>query len=152
MVKVISVYDVYMLTLRFVLPSVAGSETTATFLSGTSFCLCRNPASYKKLVDEIRGAFKSYDEITGMATERLTYLKAVIDEGLRVYPPVPMGMPRVSPGETIDGKYVSEGVSLTIQPILVALGHCVPPHIHAKMLINMLLDYSHDIILCRNTL
>ncbi|KAH8146325.1 uncharacterized protein LAJ45_09518 [Morchella importuna] len=88
---------------------VAGSETTATFLSGTSFYLCRNPATYKKLVDEIRGAFSSYDEITGLATESLPYLKAVIDEGLRIYPPVPMGMPRVSPGETIDGKYVPEG-------------------------------------------
>lgn len=118
----------YMLTPHFALSSVAGSETTATFLSGTSFYLCRNPATYKKLVDEIRGAFNSYDEITGLATERLPYLKAVIDEGLRIYPPVPMGMPRVSPGETIDGKYVPEGVSLTISPIPVTLIHSLRSH------------------------
>lgn len=88
---------------------VAGSETTATFLSGVSYYLCREKDAYRKLAEEVRGTFSSYDEITGHATDRLPYLKAVIDEGLRIYPPVPVGMPRVSPGETVDGEYLPEG-------------------------------------------
>jgi len=88
---------------------VAGSETTATFLSGVTYHLCRTPSAYKKLVEEIRTSFKSYDDIDGRSTQHLHYLKAVIDEGLRIYPPVPIGLGRVSPGETVDNYYVPEG-------------------------------------------
>lgn len=59
---------------------------------------------------EIRSAFSNYDDINGLATEHLTYLKAAIDEGLRIYPPVPIGTSRLSSGETVDGAYVPEGV------------------------------------------
>ncbi|RPB04471.1 putative cytochrome P450 [Choiromyces venosus 120613-1] len=90
----------------------AGSETTATFLSSTSFYLCRTLSSYQKLVNEIRSSFNSYNEITGQATENLTYLKAVIDEGLRIFPPVPIGMPRESPGENVEGIYIPKGVEV----------------------------------------
>jgi len=88
---------------------VAGSETTATFLSGVTYYLCRNPSAYKNLVDEIRTSFKSYEDINGRSTQHLQYLKAVIDEGLRMYPPVPVGLGRISPGETVDGHYMPEG-------------------------------------------
>lgn len=92
--------------------SVAGSETTASFLCGVTWYLGRGPAAYKKLTDEIRSAFSSYEDINGRATEHLVYLKAVIEEGLRLYPPVGLGAPRVSPGETVDECWVSKGVSI----------------------------------------
>ncbi|KAL2782996.1 cytochrome P450 [Aspergillus keveii] len=82
-------------------PILAGSETSATALSGTFYYLSRNPAVYQKLADESRRAFKSYEEMTSQATEPLPYLKAVIEEGLRIYPPVPIGLPRVSPGRQL---------------------------------------------------
>ncbi|KAH8148283.1 uncharacterized protein LAJ45_07736 [Morchella importuna] len=88
---------------------VAGSETTASFLCGVTWYLGRGPAAYKKLTDEIRSAFSSYEDINGRATEHLVYLKAVIEEGLRLYPPVGLGAPRVSPGETVDECWVSKG-------------------------------------------
>ena len=88
---------------------VAGSETTATSLSAITYYLCRNPKVYDKLAREIRGAFSNYDQITGRSTDSLIYLKAVIEEGLRLYPPIPIGLPRVSPGETVDGYYVPQG-------------------------------------------
>lgn len=72
--------------------------------------LLRSPETYKKLVEEIRGAFKSYDEIDGIASDRLPYLKSCIEETLRIYPVVPFGLPRLSPGETVDGVYVPQGV------------------------------------------
>ena len=89
--------------------TVAGSETTATSLSGITYYLCRNEHVYKKLALEVRGAFERYEQIDGRSTLTLPYLKAVIEEGLRIYPPIPIGLPRVSPGETIDGQYIPKG-------------------------------------------
>lgn len=93
---------------------VAGSETTSTALSGITYYLCRNPRVYEKLAGEIRGAFSNFDQITGRSTERLTYLKAVIEEGLRIYPPIAAGLPRISPGETVDGHYVPKGAIVNV--------------------------------------
>ena len=93
---------------------VAGSETTATALCGLTHFLCRNPQVYKKLATEIRSSFTEYDQITGKSTDSLLYLKAVIDEGLRIYPPIAAGLPRVSPGETVDGHYVPRGTLVSV--------------------------------------
>jgi cytochrome P450 len=92
---------------------VAGSETTATMLSGTTYLLLKDPKIYKKLVEEVRGAFEKADDITVDAVSKLPYLLACLQEGLRYYPPVPTGFPRVVPpgGDTISGHYIPEGVS-----------------------------------------
>ncbi|KAI5802953.1 cytochrome P450 [Geopyxis carbonaria] len=95
---------------------VAGSETTATFLSGVTYYLCRTPHAYAALVAELRTTFASYSHITGHATESLPYLNAVIDEGLRIYPPVPIALPRRSPGETVDGIFIPAGVEVAVDP------------------------------------
>ena len=88
---------------------LAGSETTATALSGILYYLGRNAQVYEKLAQETRTNHQSYEAITGRSTEGLPYLKAVIEEGLRIYPPVPIGLPRASPGETVDGHYIPQG-------------------------------------------
>lgn len=44
---------------------IAGTETTATLLSGLTFHLLKNQESLAKLVHEIRSTFSSYDDITG---------------------------------------------------------------------------------------
>ncbi|KFY72655.1 hypothetical protein V499_07239 [Pseudogymnoascus sp. VKM F-103] len=87
---------------------IAGSETTATLLSGVTYHLLKNPETLKKLVGEIRGAFATEEEITLIGVGKLKYLLAVLDEGLRMYPPVPVGLPRNIPAEgaVINGKYV----------------------------------------------
>ena len=92
---------------------LAGSETTATLLSGVSYHLCRNPRVLKLLCEEIRGAFKSEDEINITACNGLKYMLAVLEEGLRMYPPAPSGFPRIVPsgGEVISGRFVPGGVS-----------------------------------------
>lgn len=67
-----------------------------------------------KLVEEIRTTFKDEDEINILSTQQLSYLNAVAEESLRMYPPVPTGLPRTAPDEgvTILGQYVPAGVSL----------------------------------------
>jgi cytochrome P450 len=89
-----------------------GSETTGTFLTGTTWHLCRTPSAYKALVEEIRSTFQKAEDITITKTASMKYLNAVIEEGLRIYPPVPSNMPRVLPeeGAVICGRWVPGGV------------------------------------------
>ncbi|KAK4119116.1 cytochrome P450 [Parathielavia appendiculata] len=89
---------------------IGGSETTATLLAGVTYLLLTNPEPMRKLVAEIRGAFKSENEIDFTSVNRLPYLLACLEEALRMYPPVPMGLPRVVPkgGASIAGDYVPE--------------------------------------------
>jgi len=87
---------------------VAGSETTATLLSGVTHLLLRTPEAYAKVKAEVRGAFASGDELTLVSTSRLTYLQACIEEAARIYPPVPIELSRVAhkEGSIIDGGFV----------------------------------------------
>lgn len=98
---------------------VAGSRTSAAALSGMTWFLLRNPPVYSRLVDEIRSAFQKEEEITMVATAQLRYLSAVIEEGLRLYPPSPPSLPRFVPGkgEEIDGKWVPGGVSVIVSSV-----------------------------------
>ncbi|KAI0399986.1 cytochrome P450 monooxygenase-like protein [Xylaria palmicola] len=89
---------------------VAGSETTATTLAAITLQLLRSPDVLTKLQHEIRSTFTSVDQITGDATSGLGYLNGVIEECLRVFPPVTINLPRYSPGAVIDGHYVPGGV------------------------------------------
>jgi cytochrome P450 len=87
---------------------IAGSETTATLLSGVTFFLLKNPRTYEKVRAEVRGAFSAAKEMTLTSTSRLLYLHACLNEALRLYPPVPIALPRrTGPEEAIiDGHFI----------------------------------------------
>lgn len=87
---------------------IAGSESSAGALSGIFFLLMKHPKVYDQLVSEIRSAYRSDDEIRLANVQNLEYLEAVTLESLRLYPPVPVSLPRRVPigGEMIDGNYV----------------------------------------------
>ncbi|EFQ34350.1 cytochrome P450 [Colletotrichum graminicola M1.001] len=95
---------------------IAGSETTATLLSGATYYLLMNPVALKKLTDEIRSSFEDESEIDVQSVGNLTYLLACLDEALRIYPPVPIGLPRIVPrgGANIADHYVPEGTTVSI--------------------------------------
>jgi cytochrome P450 len=105
---------------------IAGTETTATLLSGVTFYLLKNPDKLKVLTDEIRGACKSDEDLTLETLAGLKYLHACLEEGLRMYPPVPSGLSRIVPpgGLDICGQYVPPKVSkpkrLHLMPKLTA--------------------------------
>jgi len=94
---------------------MAGSETSAALLSGLTYYLCRTREVYKKLKDEVRGRFKTTDEIT---SQRATfpYLTAVIQEALRIYPPSPIAAPRITPkaGGMVAGVFVPGGTTVGV--------------------------------------
>ncbi|KAH8666879.1 cytochrome P450 [Xylariales sp. PMI_506] len=91
---------------------VAGSETTAATLTCATYLLLRNQEALARLCEEVRGAFTAADQITGDSTAGLAYLHGVIEEALRLWPPVAITLPRYSPGATIDGHYVPAGVTV----------------------------------------
>ncbi|KAJ5486234.1 hypothetical protein N7530_000534 [Penicillium desertorum] len=95
---------------------IAGSETTATVLSGVTYLLLRNPRVLAKLQDEIRSAFTKEDEITLESCNKLEYCLAVLTEALRVYPPVAVGLPRIvdAQGDMIAGNWVPGGTVVSV--------------------------------------
>jgi cytochrome P450 len=95
---------------------VVGSETTATVLSGTLYLLLKHPDCLKRLKREIFDNFSSKEEMTMEALPKLTYLSAVLDEAMRVYPATPETLARLVPagGAEICGRYVPQGATVFI--------------------------------------
>ena len=104
---------------------VAGSETSATLLSGLFFYLLKNPEYLSKLKDEVHSTFKHADELTFQKEAKLPYLHAFIEEALRIYPPVPVDLPRrtAPEGAIINGDLIPGNVifSLKIAPVFTDL-------------------------------
>jgi cytochrome P450 len=91
----------------------AGSETTATLLSGCTGLLLQNPAVMSKLQGQLRSTFESADDITVTGLNKIPYIMAVLEESMRLYPPVPVMLPRKTPpeGTAICGHFIPGNVS-----------------------------------------
>ncbi|KAL4961628.1 cytochrome P450 [Aspergillus stella-maris] len=102
---------------------IAGSETTATALSCITYYLLKTPYVLEKVQNEIRGAFACYADINAQAANQLTYLHAVCLEGMRMYAPLPFGLPRVVPngGDTVDGYMIPAGTIVSTNPVAAGL-------------------------------
>ncbi|KAL4861476.1 hypothetical protein BDV12DRAFT_203986 [Aspergillus spectabilis] len=94
---------------------MAGSETTATLLSGATYLLLKNPEKQQKLVEELDAVFQQETNITNEATGRLVTFRgdrrsiALLSScGCRLPRQVPAG------GSYIEGKYVPAGTSVTV--------------------------------------
>jgi cytochrome P450 len=94
---------------------VAGSETL-TMLAAAIHYLLKNPESLKTLADENRASFSSQGQITAASTSSLPYLTAVINETLRISPPLPDGLRREVPkgGAVIAGYSIPEGITVSV--------------------------------------
>jgi cytochrome P450 len=81
-------------------------------VAGLFFYLTRNPKTYAKVCKEVRSAFNSADEIElGPTLTSCTYLRACIDETMRISPSVGSALWREveRPGAEIDSVYVPGG-------------------------------------------
>ncbi|THC90396.1 hypothetical protein EYZ11_010137 [Aspergillus tanneri] len=102
---------------------IAGSETTATALACMTYYILRNPAIMDRLKTEIRTAFSQYEEINATSTNSLTYLRAVAQEAMRIFPPLPFALPRIVPagGSTVEGHYLPAGTIVSTSPFAASM-------------------------------
>ncbi|RFU26472.1 hypothetical protein B7463_g9863, partial [Scytalidium lignicola] len=95
----------------------AGSTTTAIAMANVLYQLLRNPECLKKLRREIDGVVDtdeivvSYDKI-----RHLPYLRACLDESLRLFPPTAHGLPRSTPEEgwLIRGEFIPGNTTVAV--------------------------------------
>lgn len=99
----------------------AGSATTAIAMANVMYQLIKHPEIKKKLVQEIDSALEDDEEegdgvIAYDRVKHLPYLRACLDESLRLFPPTPHGLPRQTPteGANILGDYIPGGVSVAM--------------------------------------
>lgn len=95
---------------------IAGSETSATLLSAAAFNLMRNPRALHRLQAEVRAAYAHEHEMTFETISKLPYLGAVLNESLRIHPPLPAAIHRqvVHGGAVIDGRFVPTGTTVHV--------------------------------------
>lgn len=108
--------DIDRLTMNASMLVIAGSETTATLMTGALYLITRYPEVQRKLEHEIRSTFKSEDEILLNTVNELPYMLAVLNESLRRYPPLASGMLRDVPkgGATVDGDPLPEDTVVSV--------------------------------------
>ncbi|KAL3425968.1 cytochrome p450 family protein [Phlyctema vagabunda] len=96
-----------------VLLIVAGSESVSVALAACLFYIGRDTAVLEKLTTEIRESFSTSDEILYSNTSflALPYLRACIDEAMRMTPPTPGHLPRevLEDGIAIEGQFYHAG-------------------------------------------
>ncbi|KAL8397876.1 hypothetical protein RB594_004542 [Gaeumannomyces avenae] len=98
----------------------AGTDTTATALTGWTYFVCTHLDVYRRLVDEVRSleSDNGGDDLTWERVRHLHLLEATIYEALRLYPPSPASQQRVVPagGATIDGYHLPAGTTVAVAP------------------------------------
>jgi len=92
---------------------VAGSDTTSIELSAVMVYLLKTPFCMNILKEKTRETFSNVEEIvSGFQLNNIVYLKACIDEAMRLAPAVPGAMPReiMDGGTVVDGIFLPAGV------------------------------------------
>lgn len=103
---------------------VAGSDTTSTAMSGVFFYLANNPSAYENAAAEVRDKFSDAQKVsTGASLSSCSYLRACIDESLRMSGSVGLPLWRESRLEdtTVDGETIPLGHDVGVS--LYALHH-----------------------------
>ncbi|KAF7879414.1 hypothetical protein EAF04_000610 [Stromatinia cepivora] len=94
---------------------IAGSDTTSATLTYLFYHLCLEPHHIAKLREELEPIFTPGSPNECRDIQDAPYLNGVINETLRLHPPVPSGLLRQTPPEglTIDGTYIPGNVTVS---------------------------------------
>ncbi|KAK2608925.1 hypothetical protein QQS21_002501 [Conoideocrella luteorostrata] len=107
---------------------VAGSDTTSTAISSVLFYLADNKYAYEKAAREVRQAFAAKplgaeDAASGPELSSCSYLRACIDEALRMSPPNGAALTRelLTEGINVAGNHIPAGFNVAVP--LYAIHH-----------------------------
>jgi cytochrome P450 len=91
------------------------SDTTAAALSWIAYELCKNPGMQAKLRKQIDAIAPSKSHLDVEDVSNCAFLDGVINEALRLHPPVPSGVQRETPPEGIqlpNGTYIPGNINV----------------------------------------
>ena len=96
---------------------IAGGDTVATVMTTVLFYCLHHPSCMHRLQAEIRDAFADWEDIR--AGDRLNschYLRACMDESMRLTPPVGASLPRetLAGGLEVDGEHYPPGIDIGV--------------------------------------
>ena len=108
---------------------VAGSDTTAAALTFLFYYLAKDPEQVKKLREELRPL--ATGDWSDKDINQAQHLNGCIWEALRLHPPVPSGVQRLTPPEglEVDGRHVPGNTAFWMPQYVMARGRsrCVCP-------------------------
>ncbi|KIK71442.1 hypothetical protein GYMLUDRAFT_149556 [Collybiopsis luxurians FD-317 M1] len=99
---------------------IAGSDTTSNSTCAILYHLARTPDAQRKLHEELDKAIPDVEAlpvtVDDVKADRLPYLDACINEGLRIHSTSALGLPRLVPkgGLTVEGITFPEGTVLSV--------------------------------------
>ncbi|KAL4980009.1 cytochrome P450 [Aspergillus desertorum] len=112
----------------------AGSVTTAIAITNVMYQLLRNPQCLATLREEIDSVYDSEDEVVASydKVKHLPYLRACLDESLRIYPPTSHGLPRQTPPEGMEilGQWVPGNTTVSMSAYVAHRDETVFPQAH----------------------
>jgi cytochrome P450 len=95
----------------------AGSDTTAIAMNNALFMLLKNPSALSKLREELATVLENSDVVVPYdKVKHLPYLRACLDESMRIFPPTTFGLPRRTPAEgaPILGDYIAGNTTVSM--------------------------------------
>lgn len=101
---------------------VAGSDTTSAALTFAFYNIARDPKIIEGLRSELSdNNISNGPDLNVHSLKDLPYLNGVINETLRLHPPVPSGFFRDTPpeGVTMGGHFLPGGVTLLTPPLVI---------------------------------
>lgn len=99
----------------------AGSTTTAIAIANVMYQLLKNPQCMERLRQEIDETLDEDEEVAPYEKVKyLPYLRAVLDESLRIFPPISHGLTRQTPteGSEIAGHYIPGGTTVAVSAFI----------------------------------
>ncbi|KAI8311845.1 hypothetical protein COL154_011521 [Colletotrichum chrysophilum] len=111
----------------------AGSVTTAIAVTNVLYQLLKNPKYLQRLREEVDSVLDTDEVIAPYdKVKHLPYLRACLDESLRLFPPTPQGLMRKTPpeGMYIMGEWVPGNTTVSMSGVVAHRDETIFPDAH----------------------
>ena len=99
---------------------LAGGDTSSSAAVAVFYCLAKNQDKQEKLREESRQILPNKDEqLTPDKMKNMPYLRAVIKEGIRLYPPASGNIRKLSEDLVLSGYKVPKGTEVVMALMLM---------------------------------